>query len=137
VLDVDIAFRQPGVRTVTKRRNALSPLDAPAYWVMHLWHARERLEERVDLSGHQAVEGGHRSEALTPVLVQDPLQRGSGEQLRRKGTPQGSHGHPRFGGRSDRCTAGYRICFSIHLSGATTAGAPLSALSALSLRRRS
>jgi hypothetical protein len=51
---------------------------------MHLWHARERFEERVDLSGHQAVEEGHRPEALTPVLVQDPLKRGSGEQLRRK-----------------------------------------------------
>jgi len=57
------------VVSVTKRRNALSPFDAPAYRVMHFGHARERLDERVDFPAHQAVEERHRSETLMLVLV--------------------------------------------------------------------
>ena len=94
VLDLDAAFRQPGRRIRHKAPKRGFALDAPAHRVMHLWHAHERLEERVDLSRHQAVEEGHRSEALTPVLVQDPLQRGTGEQLRRErhaATPRLGH----------------------------------------------
>src|SRR5215216_181613 len=136
VLDIDIAFRQPGGRIGDEAPKRAFALDAPAYRVMHLWHTRERLEERVDLSGHQAVEEGHRSEALMPVLVQDPLQRGSGEQLRRKRHATSIPWTPRFGGPSDRYTAGVSHLLSIHLSGATTAGARLSALSR-SPRRRS
>src|SRR5215213_8508550 len=97
---------QPGGRIGDEAPKRAFALDAPAYRVMHLWHTRERLEERVDLSGHQAVEEGHRSEALMPVLVQDPLQRGSGEQLRRKRHATSIPWTPRFGGPSDRYTAG-------------------------------
>src|SRR5215207_6262309 len=136
VLDLDVAFRQPGGHIGDEAPKRGFALDAPAYRVMHLWHAREGLEERVDLSGHQAVEEGHRSEALMPVLVQDPLQRGSGEQLRRKRHATSIPWTPRFGGPSDRYTAGVSPLVTTHLSGATTTGAPLSALS-LSPRKRS
>src|SRR4051812_38069067 len=67
VLDLDVASRQPGGRIGDEAPNRCLALDPPADRVMHLRHARERLDERVDLSGHQAVEEGHRSEPLAPV----------------------------------------------------------------------
>ena len=60
-------------------------LDPAAHRVMHLGHARERLDERVDLPGQQAVEEAHRPQALASVLVQEALQRGGGEELGREG----------------------------------------------------
>ena len=93
VLDLGLAFRQPRVMSVTKCRNAPSPLIAPAYRVMHLGHARERLDERVDLPGHQAVEEGHRSEALAPVLVAGrACSAGAEKSSGAQGTPQAFHG---------------------------------------------
>ena len=81
VLDVDIACRQPRGHLGDEAPERAFALDPPAYRVMHLGHARERLDERVDLPGHQAVEEGHRPEALASVLLQYALQRGGGEEL--------------------------------------------------------
>jgi hypothetical protein len=85
VLDVDVARRQPRGHVGDEApERALAP-DPPADRMMHLGQARERFDERVDLPGHQAVEEGHRSEALAAVLLEHALQRGGGEELGRPG----------------------------------------------------
>ena len=85
VLDVDVALRHPGpgVGGIAPERG-LAP-DPPAHRMVHLGHAGERLDERVDLTGHQPVEERHRAHALALVLLEDLLERGSGEQLGRPG----------------------------------------------------
>jgi hypothetical protein len=82
VLDRDVALRDPGVGVRHEPAERVGALDAPAYRMMHLGLADERLDERVGLPGDQAVEIGHRREALLPALVQDALQGRGGEQLR-------------------------------------------------------
>jgi hypothetical protein len=60
-------------------------LDPPAYRVMQLGHAHERPDERVDLPADEAVEEAHGPRALASVFVQEMLDGGGGEELRRPG----------------------------------------------------
>ncbi len=68
--------------------------DAPAHRMVDLGHAGERLDERADLPGPQAVEERDEREAAQALVLPHARQGGGGEELRRPGhrrdpTPRG------------------------------------------------
>ena len=90
--------------SATNALNARLALDPPAYRVMHLGLAGERLDQRIGLAGHQAVEEGHGDERVPPPLVQELLQHRRAEQLgdpRHAGSVPHRREHP---GESPRTT---------------------------------
>ena len=117
VLDLDVALRQPrdGLGDVAPERRLA--LDASAHGVMDLGHARERPDERVDLSAHQARRrtastgdaraGAGRGRAATPAP-----RRALARTARAKafhGSAQWPHEPDRFTDASPvRCAAGGR-----------------------------
>jgi hypothetical protein len=94
VLDVDVPRVEPGGHVVHEpAERALAP-DPPADGVMDLGHARERLDERVDLPGHQAVEERHRLMASRRYLSRTPCSAGAEKSSGAQGTPQAFHVAP-------------------------------------------
>ena len=81
VLHGDAALGHPGGGVGDEPLERRDALDAPAHRLVHLGLVGERRDERIDLSGQQAIEEGDGRESRVPALF-DPRQGRRGEQLR-------------------------------------------------------
>jgi hypothetical protein len=78
VLDRKVVMSEPRARFGGERFEGSCPLHAPAYGVVQLGHDGERLDQRIGLPRHQAIEEGDPHELAVALLV-EARERSRGE----------------------------------------------------------